>query len=50
MGSGVSGYPEGMVVLVVVPFLLMLAVLGMERLEARVLPGHTAPTDDDLRR
>jgi len=30
-----------------IPVLLMLALLGMERLEARVLPGRTAA--DDIR-
>jgi hypothetical protein len=39
MGFGVLGYSRAMVLVVVVPILLILAVLGMERLEARVLPG-----------
>jgi hypothetical protein len=39
MGFGVGGYSGAMVLVVVVPFLLILAVLGMERLESRVLPG-----------
>ena len=36
-----AGHPVAMVIMVVaVPFLLILSVLGMERLEARLVPGR----------
>jgi hypothetical protein len=48
MDLDATGYPFAMFAVALVPVLLILALLGLERLEARVVPERPTADDGDL--